>query len=130
MVLGYVVFFYGAEGTYTHVQGYPCDFYALGFQLSHQFLCKMQPCRRRGYAAAMGGVDAVVFTAGVGENDANVRGRVCGYLGFMGVKIDEAKNATRGQAIDLSTTDAKVRALAIPTNEELVIARDTKEALK
>ena len=82
------------------------------------------------YTAAMNGVDAVVFTAGVGENDANVRGRVCGYLGFMGVKIDEAKNATRGQAIDLSTTDAKVRALAIPTNEELVIARDTKEALK
>ena len=82
------------------------------------------------YAAAMNGIDAVVFTAGVGENDTNVRMRVCEYLGFMGVEIDDKKNSLRGQAIDFSKDAAKVRTLAIPTNEELVIARDTKTALK
>ena len=82
------------------------------------------------YAAAMNGVDAIVFTAGVGENDSSVRKRVCSYLGFLGAEIDEQKNATRGRAIDISKEDAKVRVLAVPTNEELVIARDTKEALK
>ena len=81
------------------------------------------------YAAAMNGVDAVVFTAGVGENAADVREKVCSYLGFMGVEIDKEKNGKRGQALDISTSAAKVRALVIPTNEELVIARDTKEAL-
>ena len=82
------------------------------------------------YAAAMNGIDAVVFTAGVGENAANVREWVCEYLTFLGVEIDPAKNNQRGKAIDFSTDNAKVRALAIPTNEELVIARDTKQALQ
>ena len=82
------------------------------------------------YAAAMNGTDAVVFTAGVGENHSGVRKRVCGYLGFMGLEIDMEKNSKRGQAMDISTAGAKVRALVIPTNEELVIARDTVEALK
>ena len=82
------------------------------------------------YAAAMNGVDAVVFTAGVGENHSGVRKRVCSYLGFMGLEIDMDKNSKRGHAMDISKPDAKVRALVIPTNEELVIARDTVEALK
>ena len=82
------------------------------------------------YAAAMNGVDAVVFTAGVGENSSDIRTRICSYLEFFGVKLDQEKNKKRGQALDISTADAKVRVLVIPTNEELVIARDTKEALK
>jgi len=81
------------------------------------------------YAAAMNGLDAVVFTAGVGENHSGVRERVCRYLGFLGLDIDDEKNGQRGQAMDISKDGAKVRALVIPTNEELVIARDTKEAL-
>ncbi|MCL2400599.1 MAG: acetate kinase [Defluviitaleaceae bacterium] len=82
------------------------------------------------YAASMNGLDAVVFTAGIGENDSYVREKVCSYLGFLGLEIDTEKNKQRGQAMDFSKPDAKVRALAIPTNEELVIARDTKMALK
>ncbi|MCL2422047.1 MAG: acetate kinase [Defluviitaleaceae bacterium] len=82
------------------------------------------------YAVAMNGVDAVVFTAGIGENDGPVRKKVCEYLGFMGIEIDDEKNKARGKMVDFSKDGAKVRALAIPTNEELVIARDTKEALK
>ena len=82
------------------------------------------------YAAAMNGIDTVVFTAGVGENATDIRERICGYLGFLGVEIDAEKNSQRGKAIDISKGSAKVRALVIPTNEELVIARDTKEALK
>ena len=81
------------------------------------------------YAAAMNGLDAVVFTAGVGENHSGVRERVCGYLTFLGVDIDDKLNAKRGQAMDISKPGAKVRALVVPTNEELVIARDTKEVL-
>lgn len=82
------------------------------------------------YAASMNGMDAVVFTAGVGENHTDVRRRVCNYLSFLGIEIDDDKNEKRGQAMDISKGSAKVRALVIPTNEELVIARDTKEALK
>ncbi|MBS3938028.1 MAG: acetate kinase [Peptococcaceae bacterium] len=78
------------------------------------------------YAAALGGVDAIVFTAGLGENSPEVRDEVCKHLGFMGVEIDPAKNRVRGKEVDLSTASAKVRVLLIPTNEELVIARDTK----
>jgi acetate kinase len=78
------------------------------------------------YASAMNGVDAVVFTAGIGENDISVRERVCAYLTWMGVEIDPELNKKRGQAIDVSKSGAKVRVLVIPTNEELVIARDTK----
>jgi len=82
------------------------------------------------YAASMSGIDALVFTAGVGENHSGVRERVTAYLSFMGVDIDMEKNGQRGQAMDISTAGAKVRTLVIPTNEELVIARDTAEALK
>ncbi|MCL2202753.1 MAG: acetate kinase [Defluviitaleaceae bacterium] len=79
------------------------------------------------YAANMKGVDAIVFTAGVGENDISVRENVCAYLGFLGVDIDPDLNAKRGTALDVSKKDARTRVLVIPTNEELVIARDTKE---
>ena len=81
------------------------------------------------YAAAMNGLDAVVFTAGIGENDTAIREKICAYLTWMGVEIDAEKNSKRGQALDVSTASAKVRTLVIPTNEELVIARDTKAIL-
>ena len=77
------------------------------------------------YAAAMGGIDAVVFTAGVGENDAQTRAAVTDGLGFLGVKVDADKNNTRG-TVDISAADATVKTLVIPTNEELMIAIDTK----
>jgi len=82
------------------------------------------------YAACMNGLDAVVFTAGIGENDCGIREKVCAYLTWFGIEIDPAKNAKRGEALDISTPSAKVRVLVIPTNEELVIARDTKAILK
>ena len=81
------------------------------------------------YAAAMGGVDAVVFTAGVGENDAYTRGAIAGGLEYMGIAIDEAKNNTRG-TVDISADGAKVRTLVIPTNEELMIAIDTERLVE
>lgn len=81
------------------------------------------------YAAAMGGVDAVVFTAGVGENDADTRKAVTDGLGFLGIKIDDAKNSTRG-TVDISAADATVKTLVIPTNEELMIAIDTKRLVE
>jgi acetate kinase len=79
------------------------------------------------YAAVLNGVDAVVFTAGIGENSASIRKRILSDLDGIGIKIDDEKNKIRGQEIDISTPDAKVRVLVIPTNEELTIARDTKE---
>lgn len=82
------------------------------------------------YAAAMNGVDAIVFTAGIGENSPVVRKTVCDELSFLGVSIDDDKNSQRGREIDVSTSDAKVRVLVIPTNEELMIARDTKEIVE
>ena len=78
------------------------------------------------YAAAMGGVDAIVFTAGVGENDDMVRASVTDGLEFMGIKIDKEKNSVRG-TVDITAADAKVKTLVIPTNEELMIAIDTKK---
>jgi acetate kinase len=81
-----------------------------------------------GYAAAMNGLDVVVFTAGVGENDIAARLEICGYLKYLGVDVDEVKNNVRGKAVDFSKDGARVRTLVIPTNEELVIARDTKAA--
>ena len=77
------------------------------------------------YAAAMNGLDAVVFTAGVGENGADTRADVCSYLGYLGVAVDAEKNRVRGVERDFSAEGAKTRCLVIPTNEELVIARDT-----
>ena len=82
------------------------------------------------YACAMNGIDAVIFTAGIGENDTFIRAKICEYLTWLGVNIDPELNGKRGQALDISKNDAKVRVLVIPTNEELVIARDTKALLK
>ena len=81
------------------------------------------------YAAAMNGVDAIVFTAGLGENSGTTRRAICDYLGFMGVHIDSYNNSLRGKAVEISAPDSRVRVFVIPTNEELVIARDTKELL-
>ena len=81
------------------------------------------------YAAAMGGIDAVVFTAGVGENDAATRSAIAGGLEFMGIVIDETKNNTRG-TVDISADGAKVKTLVIPTNEELMIAIDTEKLVE
>lgn len=77
------------------------------------------------YVAAMNGVDAIAFTAGIGENDPDLRAYVCENLGYLGVKIDNEKNHIRGQEIKISTDDSKVDVFVIPTNEELAIARDT-----
>lgn len=81
------------------------------------------------YAAAMGGVDAIVFTAGLGENSGETRANICKNLAFLGVEIDSEKNNVRGKEVNFAKDGAKVAALLIPTNEELVIARDTKELL-
>ncbi|MBE6779745.1 MAG: acetate kinase [Ruminococcaceae bacterium] len=77
------------------------------------------------YIAAMNGVDAIVFTGGIGENDGELRKYVCENLSYLGVKIDDQKNAVRGEEIRISTDDSKVNVYIIPTNEELAIARDT-----
>ena len=79
------------------------------------------------YAAAMGGVDAIVFTAGVGENDAVTRMAIASGLEFMGVKMDAEANNTRGHEALVSAADSKVKVLLIPTDEELMIAMDTAE---
>ena len=79
------------------------------------------------YAAAMGGVDAIVFTAGVGENDAATRMAVASGLEFMGVKMDAEANNVRGKETVISSADSKVKVLLIPTDEELMIAMDTAE---
>ncbi|MDY2861444.1 MAG: acetate kinase [Oscillospiraceae bacterium] len=78
------------------------------------------------YTAAMNGVDAIAFTAGVGENSATTRKAVCEYLGYLGITIDDAENAKRGENTVISTADSKVKVMVIPTNEELAIARETK----
>ena len=78
------------------------------------------------YAAAMGGVDAIVFTAGIGENGVDDRAHLCEGLEYMGVKIDPARNAERADEHLISTDDSKVKVFVIATNEELTIARDTK----
>ncbi len=79
------------------------------------------------YAAAMNGVDAIIFTAGVGENDKDARAGICEYFGYLGVKVNPEANNTRGQDIMISTEDSPVKVFVIPTNEELVIARDTRD---
>lgn len=83
------------------------------------------------FAAIMGGVDAVVFTGGIGENSANQRERIVEGLEFMGIIIDKVKNKgkLRDDVNDISAKDAKVKTLVIPTNEELVIARDTRDII-
>lgn len=80
------------------------------------------------YAAAMGGVDTIVFTAGVGENQANMREEVCRNMEWMGVKLDVEKNAgIHGEEAIISTPDSKVKVVVVPTDEELMIATDTME---
>ena len=78
------------------------------------------------YTAAMNGVDAIAFTAGVGENDKVARKTICSYLGFMGVTIDDEANNIRGEERVISGADSKVKVMLIPTNEELAIARETQ----
>ena len=77
------------------------------------------------YTAAMNGVDAIAFTAGVGENDKAGRKAICEYLGYLGVKIDDEANDVRGKKTVISAADSKVKVMLIPTNEELAIARET-----
>ena len=79
------------------------------------------------YAAAMGGVDAIVFTAGIGENSIETRAEACEGLEFLGVKIDPEKNKVRAKEAIVSNDDSKVKIMVIPTNEELMIAKDTAE---
>ena len=79
------------------------------------------------YMVAMNGVDAIVFTAGVGENGPLTRSAVCDHLGFMGVKLDDEANNKRGLDIMISTPDSGIKVFVLPTNEELVIARDTRD---
>lgn len=82
------------------------------------------------YAAAMNGVDNIVFTAGVGENDSDIREEICEYLEFLGITIDEVKNREQGEAVKISTGGSKVNVLVIRTNEELEIAREAAALAK
>ena len=82
------------------------------------------------YTAAMNGVDAIAFTAGVGETDKVTRKNVCEYLGYLGVKIDDEANNVRGEERVISAPDSKVKVMLIPTNEELAIARETLALVK
>ena len=77
------------------------------------------------YATVMGGVDAIVFTAGIGENSIDLRRKICEGLEYMGIKMDAEKNNVRGKEADVSAADSKVKIFVIPTNEELMIAMDT-----
>ncbi len=81
------------------------------------------------YAAALGGLDAIVFTAGIGENQDRLRAELLEGLAYLGVKLDAEANNVRGQEREITTADSAVRAFIIPTNEELVIARDTKDLI-
>ena len=82
------------------------------------------------YAVSMGGLDVVVSTGGIGENQINVRKKICKYLECMGLIIDEDKNNVRGVEVLITKPESKIKAYIIPTNEELVIARDTKNLVK
>ena len=84
------------------------------------------------YTAAMNGVDAIVFTGGIGENGAWLRSKICSYLGYLGVKINEDINAVtvKGAEAELTDPNDKVRVFILATNEELMIARDTEEIVK
>ena len=95
----------------------------LGLQMYEQRIIKYIGA----YAAEMGGVDIIVFTGGVGENQTGVRANVCRPLEFLGVKLDEELNAKiRGKETLISTPDSKVAVCVIPTDEEYMIARDTE----
>ena len=79
------------------------------------------------YVAALDGVDAIIFTAGIGENSSSIRADICDKMSYIGVSLDEEKNKIRGEEVDISKADARCRVLVIPTNEELMIALDTFE---
>ena len=80
------------------------------------------------YSAVMGGMDAIIFTAGIGENDPESRYEACKGLEYLGLNLDEEKNKKiKGELAEISTPDSKVKVFVIPTNEELMIARDTKD---
>lgn len=81
------------------------------------------------YIVSLNGVDAIIFTAGVGENSSTNREAICKYLTWLGIEIDHEQNSKRGEDTIISTSESKVKVLCIPTNEELMIARDTKELL-
>jgi len=81
------------------------------------------------YAAAMGGLDAVVFTGGIGENSSVVRGRVCSHMEFLGLELDEEKNRSLRGPADISKPSGRVRILLVPTNEERMIARETAQVV-
>jgi len=76
------------------------------------------------YAAAMNGVDNIVFTAGIGENDSDIREEICSYLEYLGIAIDEVKNREQAEAVKISDGTSRVNVLVIKTNEELEIARE------
>ncbi len=82
------------------------------------------------YAAAMNGVDNIVFTAGIGENDSDIREEICSYLEYLGIAIDELKNREEGEAVRISDASSKVNVLVIKTNEELEIAREAATVAK
>ena len=82
------------------------------------------------YIAVLGGVDAIIFTAGIGENSPLLRKMLCERLSYLGIKLVDEANNKRGEEIEISTPDSKVKVFVIPTNEELVIAQDTVELTK
>lgn len=82
------------------------------------------------YFVALNGADAIAFTAGIGENDSNIRAKICSYLECLGCKVDDKANDVHGEEGIISTADSKVKLLAIPTNEELAIARETVSLVK
>ena len=94
-----------------------------------EVFCYNVATRIGAYVAAMNGVDAIAFTAGIGENDPGVRSRICAYLGYLGITIDEAANKAGEDDSVITTADSKVKVLKVPTNEELMIARDTVEVV-
>jgi len=103
------------------------------YQLIESMICHQLTKYIGGYAAAMGGVDAIVFTGGIGENNPHYRARVAEKLAFMGVELDAETNAKAMRTSDefvLTTPNSKVKMLMIPTNEELMIAKDTLELVK
>ncbi|MCP4703614.1 MAG: acetate kinase, partial [candidate division Zixibacteria bacterium] len=100
-------------------------------QLAFEMYCYRLSKYIGGYAAAMGGLDHIIFTGGIGENSAQVRETTCDKLGFMGVLLDKEKNSSvKGIEAEISTIDSKIKVMVIPTNEELVIARDTLGLVK
>ena len=82
------------------------------------------------FLVTLGGTDYITFTGGIGENGIEERERICNYLEFLGIKLDKEANKIRGEETLLSTPDSKIKIYTIPTNEELMIARDTKELVE